>query len=141
MKFESSPEIKLKNKVEAISIKLLIEQEMEIENIFKNTRRREYVDARRILFYILRNLFYILRNNFLLTYFEIGRISKRDHATIIHAIKDFDYIIKADPILNGVYEKALEKAEFITTYSPEARKEEIIKKIEQLNEELLTLSN
>ena len=65
MKFESSPEIKLKNKVEAISIKLLIEQEMEIENIFKNTRRREYVDARRILFYILRN-------KFLLTYFEIG---------------------------------------------------------------------
>ena len=46
MKFESSPEIKLKNKVEASSIKLLIEQEMEIENIFKNTRRREYVDAR-----------------------------------------------------------------------------------------------
>ena len=134
MKFESSPEIKLKNKLEAESIKILIEQEMEIENIFKNTRRREYVDSRRILFYILRN-------NFLLTYFEIGRISKRDHATIIHAIKDFDYIIKADPILNGVYEKALERAEFITTYSPEARKEEIIKKIEQLNEELLTLSN
>jgi chromosomal replication initiation ATPase DnaA len=134
MKFESSPKIKLKNKVEAESIKVLIEQEMEIDNIFKNTRRREYVDSRRILFYILRN-------NFLLTYFEIGRISKRDHATIIHAIKDFDYIIKADPILNGVYEKALEKAEFITTYSPEARKEEIIKKIEQLNEELLTLSN
>jgi len=134
MKFESSPKIKLKNKVEAESIKVLIEQEMEIDNIFKNTRRREYVDSRRILFYILRN-------NFLLTYFEIGRISKRDHATIIHAIKDFDYIIKADPILNGVYEKALERAEFITTYSPEARKEEIIKKIEQLNEELLTLSN
>jgi chromosomal replication initiation ATPase DnaA len=134
MKFESSPEIKLKNKLEAESIKILIEQEMEIENIFKNTRRREYVDSRRILFYILRN-------NFLLTYFEIGRISKRDHATIIHAIKDFDYIIKADPILNGVYQKALERAEFITTYSPEARKEEIIKKIEQLNEELLTLSN
>jgi chromosomal replication initiation ATPase DnaA len=134
MKFESSPKIKLKNKVEAESIKVLIEQEMEIDNIFKKTRRREYVDSRRILFYILRN-------NFLLTYFEIGRISKRDHATIIHAIKDFDYIIKADPILNGVYEKALEKAEFITTYSPEARKEEIIKKIEQLNEELLTLSN
>lgn len=134
MKFESSPKIKLKNKVEAESIKVLIEQEMEIDNIFKKTRRREYVDSRRILFYILRN-------NFLLTYFEIGRISKRDHATIIHAIKDFDYIIKADPILNGVYEKALEKAEFITTYSPEARKEEIIKKIEQLNQELLTLSN
>jgi chromosomal replication initiation ATPase DnaA len=134
MKFESSPKIKLKNKVEAESIKVLIEQEMEIDDIFKKTRRREYVDARRMLFYILRN-------NFLLTYFEIGRISKRDHATIIHAIKDFDYIIKADPILNGVYEKALEKAEFITTYSPEARKEEIIKKIEQLNEELLTLSN
>lgn len=134
MKFESSPKIKLKNKVEAESIKVLIEQEMEIDNIFKKTRRREYVDARRMLFYILRN-------NFLLTYFEIGRISKRDHATIIHAIKDFDYIIKADPILNGVYEKALEKAEFIATYSPEARKEEIIKKIEQLNEELLTLSN
>lgn len=134
MKFESSPKIKLKNKVEAESIKVLIEQEMEIDNIFKKTRRREYVDSRRILFYILRN-------NFLLTYFEIGRISKRDHATIIHAIKDFDYIIKADPILNGVYEKALERAEFITTYSPEARKEEIIKKIEQLNQELLTLSN
>jgi len=134
MKFESSPKIKLKNKVEAESIKVLIEQEMEIDSIFKKTRRREYVDSRRILFYILRN-------NFLLTYFEIGRISKRDHATIIHAIKDFDYIIKADPILNGVYQKALERAEFITTYSPEARKEEIIKKIEQLNEELLTLSN
>lgn len=134
MKFESSPKIKLKNKVGAESIKALIEQEMEIDNIFKKTRRREYVDARRILFYILRN-------KFLLTYFEIGRISKRDHATIIHAIKDFDYIIKVDSILNGVYEKALERADFITTYSPEARKEEIIKKIEQLNQELINLSN
>ena len=40
MKFESSPKIKLKNKVEAESIKVLIEQEMEIDNIFKKTRRR-----------------------------------------------------------------------------------------------------
>ena len=98
MKLESSPKIKLKNKVEAESIKVLIEQEMEIDNIFKKTRRREYVDARRILFYILRN-------NFLLTYFEIGRISKRDHATIIHAIKDFDYIISNEGTLTDLDKK------------------------------------
>ena len=113
-------------------IKTFIEEEMNLSDIFKKTRRREYVDSRRIFFYILRN-------KFLLTYQEIGSISKRDHATIIHAVKTFEYIVKQDIVLNSVYQKTLEQVEFITSVPKITRKEEILNKIEELNKELLCL--
>jgi len=113
-------------------IKTFIEEEMNLSDIFKKTRRREYVDSRRIFFYILRN-------KFLLTYQEIGSISKRDHATIIHAVKTFEYIVKQDVVLNSVYQKTLEQVEFITSVPKITRKEEILNKIEELNKELLCL--
>lgn len=122
----------LKRLEQTNEIKKFIESEMCVDNIFKNTRRREYVDARRIFFYILRN-------KFLLTYHEIGNISNRNHATIIHAQKDFNFIIKGDVVLEAVYKKTLQKAEFIL-YKPLLTKREVlIKKIEELNQELLKI--
>jgi chromosomal replication initiation ATPase DnaA len=113
-------------------IKTFIEQEMNLVDMFKKTRRREYVDSRRIFFCILRN-------KFLLTYHAIGEISERDHATIIYAIKTFENIIKIDRSLNSIYQKTLEEVEFITSVPKLTRKEEILNKIKKLNQELLSL--
>jgi len=125
---------KIKSKMieEVNEIKNFIEEQMGLENIFKNTRRRDYVDARRILFYILRN-------KFLLTYQEIGDISNRNHATIIHAQKDFKFLIKSDVVLSSVYEKSLEKSDVILYKPLMTRKEQILKKIEMLNQEFMEI--
>lgn len=121
------------NKLNQINeIKTFIEEEMNLGDMFKKTRRREYVDSRRIFFYILRN-------RFLLTYEEVGKISKRDHATIIHSVKTFDYIVKRDIVLNSIYQKTLERVELVTSVPKTTRKEEILSKIEKLNKELLSL--
>ena len=121
------------NKLNQINeIKTFIEEEMNIDDMFKKTRRREYVDSRRIFFYILRN-------RFLLTYEEVGKISKRDHATIIHSVKTFEYIVKQDIVLNSIYQKTLERLELITSVPKTTRREDILNKIEELNKELLSL--
>jgi len=113
-------------------IKTFIEQEMRVIDMFQKTRRREYVDSRRIFFCVLRN-------KFLLTYQAIGDMAERDHATIIYAIKTFENIIKIDKLLNITYQKTLEEVEFITSTPELTRREEILYKIEKLNEELLCL--
>ena len=108
-------------------IKTFIEQDM-----FKKSRKREYVDSRRIFFYILRN-------KFLLTYYAIGEISQKDHATIIYAIKTFENLIKIDKVLNSTYQKTLERVELITSVPKTTRREDILNKIEELNKELSCL--
>lgn len=113
-------------------IKTFIENEMNLNDIFKKTRKREYVDARRIFFYMLRN-------KFLLTYYEIGNISKRNHATIIHSLKTFEYIVEKDIVLNNIFQKALEETELIISMPKITKKEQLIRKIEKLNKELMCL--
>ena len=66
-------------------------------------------------------------------------MAERDHATIIYAIKTFENIVKIDKLLNITYQKTLEEVEFITSTPDLTRREEILYKIEKLNEELLCL--
>ena len=55
-------------------------------------RNRHLIVARHICFYILRN-------DFALSLVEIGRIFNRHHSSIIHAIKNMDFIIE-NPTFN-----------------------------------------
>lgn len=84
-------------------------------DIFRNTRRRDYVEARALLTYLLRNYFGMRLS-------EIQRLFKKNgypihHATLLHALKSFkDTYLPYNPFLQGVYDKASEtlnnKAEF-----------------------------
>jgi len=57
-------------------------------DILKNTRQRRIVDVRHCLSYALRKRDY--------TYTEIGRMLKKDHATIIHAERKVEELYLVD---------------------------------------------
>lgn len=82
----------------------LINEEAGID-IFRNTRTREYVEARALLTYLLRTYFNLRLN-------EIKRIFETNgypvhHATLIHALKVFkDTYLPFNPVLQNVYDKA-----------------------------------
>jgi len=111
-------------------------------DIFRNTRRRDYVEARALLAYLLREYFGMRLS-------EIQRLFNRNgypvhHATLIHAIKNFkDTYLPYNPFLQGVYDKASEtlnnKAEFKIRLIqgriqdiPEEKLDEVQKLVEEL---------
>jgi len=108
-----------------------IEKKIGIKNMMSNNRTSLFVDARRILFYILRY-------SFKMRYNHIGNWYGKHHATIIHATKDFEFSIKHDKYLKSVYDDVLLKSERIST-SPEERMRQISSDIEILKKEYLSL--
>ena len=87
------------------NIKDIINETLGI-NIFKNTREREYVDGR-ALFY------YILRENFRYSFSRIGKICGRygqakNHATVLHALRDFEIRLKYNPKFNDIIDNLTE---------------------------------
>ena len=74
-------------------------------DIFRNTRKREYVDGR-ALFY------FILREHFKYTYAQIGRLCGRygcpkDHATVLHSLRDFEIRLKYNPKFNDIIDNLI----------------------------------
>ena len=91
-----------------------VEQEMEalkkiVENVFvlddinKNTHRRNYVDARMIYSKILKD-----RGH---SFLSIGKSLGKNHATIIHHVVKIEYIMKHDSELRDKYQRA--RSEFL----------------------------
>tara|TARA_S200002703_G_C3622124_1_gene191045 strand:- start:12 stop:467 length:456 start_codon:yes stop_codon:yes gene_type:complete len=75
-------------------------------NIFRNTRKREYVDGR-ALFY------FILREHFKYSYTYIGKICGRygkvkNHATVLHSLRDFEIRLKYNPKFNDIIDNLTE---------------------------------
>lgn len=68
-------------------IKRLVESQLEIPDIKIPSRRRDYVNARFLYFKIAHN---VCRTS--LT--KIAELVDRDHATVIHGIKQFDNLVK-----------------------------------------------
>jgi chromosomal replication initiation ATPase DnaA len=98
-----------------------------LTNLKDKTRQREYVDARRIAYHILRNVhgfsFQAIANEF-----------DKNHASVIHGIRDFDFLLKSDKILHEIYSKSLNRIA-----QGDIRKEQIIQEIQELQKEFLTL--
>jgi hypothetical protein len=66
-------------------------------NIDVNTRKRAFVDARRVYSKILRDIGF--------SYASIGFTLKKDHATIIHYLRNIDHIFVQDKLLFDKYKK------------------------------------
>jgi chromosomal replication initiation ATPase DnaA len=98
-----------------------------LDNLKANTRRREYVDARRIAYYILRNV-----HGF--TFQSIAKEFNKNHASVIHGIRDFDFLLKSDENLYEIYNQSFDRIA-----QGDIRKEQIIEEIKQLQAEFLTL--
>ena len=75
-------------------------------DIFRNTRKREYVDGR-ALFY------FILREHFRYSFTKIGRLCGRygqpkNHATVLHSLRDFEIRLKYNPKFNDIIDNLIE---------------------------------
>tara|TARA_R100000541_G_scaffold15843_5_gene25322 strand:- start:4860 stop:5216 length:357 start_codon:yes stop_codon:yes gene_type:complete len=96
-------------------------------NIKEKTRKREYVDARRIAYHILRSIHG-------LPFQVIGKEFDKNHASVMHGIKDVDFLIKTDPFFRETYNKVIKQLA-----TGNLRKEQILKEIQELQEEFLTI--
>lgn len=68
--------------------------EVEEQNIYKKTRKKEVVRPRQVIMYILRE-------DFAISYPSIGeKLGGRDHTTVIHSCEKVKNEIKTDPVLD-----------------------------------------
>lgn len=98
-----------------------------IENIRLPTRKREYVDARRIAYKIFRA-------TKMYSYSKIGSLFDKDHATILFGIKTAENLLDVEPCFKENYLEVLASVGGL-----EGRKARIMETINQLKKELLTL--
>lgn len=101
-------------------------------DIFRNTRRREYVEARALFTYMLKTYFGYRLSDIQMIYSQNGH--EIHHATLIHAIKNFEPVyVPFNRPLKELYEKSINlfdtKADFKIRY--------IKNKVDQVPEEKL----
>ena len=105
-----------------------VEYSSGIRNIKEKTRQREFVDARRIAYHILRTLHGLPLQ-------AIADEFDKNHASVINGLRDVDFLIKTDSYFKETYDrtiKQLSRGNF--------RKEQILKEIKELQEEFLTIN-
>lgn len=98
-----------------------------IENIRLPTRKREYVDARRIAYKIFRT-------TKMYSYSKIGSLFDKDHATILFGVKTAENLLDVEPCFKENYLEVLASVGGL-----EGRKARIMETINQLKKELLTI--
>ena len=78
----------------------LTSEHLELLDIFSNSRKIEYIEARALMYTVLRKYgAYKLK--------DIARIFSKNHATIIHALKEWPYMVRANPSLEVKYNQIL----------------------------------
>jgi menaquinone-dependent protoporphyrinogen IX oxidase len=119
-------------------LKQIIEYETGLD-LSRNTRRREYVQARGIYYYILRK-----ETNMSLQ--SISETVKKNHATILHSVNHFDNWLVADPDLKKIYKRVLKSFLSSNTTNIASRQNNgqivnsIMEENERLNKELLKMN-
>lgn len=67
-----------------------------IPDIKSNRRQIKYIQARALIYRLLRN-------NLYMTFQSIGNVFEKNHATVMHAYNEFPYMLKHDPTLEEKY--------------------------------------
>ena len=70
----------------------------------KLTREFDYVFARSCYYYLCRNFGEM-------SYAKIGKSVNKNHATVMHSLKELPYIIKHDLVRSKIYNKIISEAE------------------------------
>ena len=117
------------------TLKNIVNLAMDLD-VDRRSRKHEYVVARAMCYKILKE-----ECNMSVTY--IGRRFNKNHATIMHSLKEFPYMVKYDPTLNEIYNKILKKwlqeADKFVDIMPKDIKKELIELREKNNLLNLTL--
>jgi|TARA_B100001093_G_C26838825_1_gene1019598 chromosomal replication initiation ATPase DnaA len=117
-----------KLKSEDMLIMKAVETATGIEDFYiSKTRRREYVDARRIAYKIFR----VVKGY---SYARIGSMFNKDHATVLFGVNTTNSLMDVDPHFKENYLESLAAVGGI-----DGRKARIREKINELKQELLTL--
>jgi endonuclease III-like uncharacterized protein len=129
----------------ALIIKEIVEQQFQID-ITKDTRKREYVEARAIYFYLTKQYTRMSLS-------AIGKTMNRDHSTVLYLIKQVPNWIKYDTQITGIYNKINDRLQDAVNAHPEEFKTAVslegfyeiqykrLKKLtEQINQDQLTIS-
>ena len=74
----------------------VVQEETNIKDLKKISRERQLVDARRIAYYIFRNLHGM-------SFQAIADIFDKNHASVLHSLKDIEFIIKGDKEFSFIY--------------------------------------
>ena len=75
-------------------------QHLLLPDVFSKSRKLKYIEARALIYTILRKY-----GTYKLT--DIAKLFNKNHATIIHALKEWPYILKANPHLETKYNAIL----------------------------------
>lgn len=117
-----------KLKTEDMLIMKAVETATGIEDFYTNkTRKREYVDARRIAYKLFRDVK-------LYPYAKIGSIFNKNHATVLFGVNTIEGLMEVDKDFKENYLESLAAVGGI-----DGRKARIREKINELKQELLTL--
>tara|TARA_R100000935_G_scaffold21319_2_gene39741 strand:+ start:1401 stop:1850 length:450 start_codon:yes stop_codon:yes gene_type:complete len=121
------PEPKKNKKTSINDIVRIIQEESGLKNILKDTRKRNYVDARRIFYHILRNYHYLSLD-------KIGKLAgNRNHATVLHGLRSVEFLIKSDPSIGELFNRVSDRV-----LNLKSEKQVLLDKINKLEKELLT---
>ncbi|QDP56295.1 MAG: hypothetical protein GOVbin3009_62 [Prokaryotic dsDNA virus sp.] len=104
-----------------------VEETTGLHNIRQHTRKREYVDARRIAYLIMRKMYGT-------PYYQIAKLFNRNHATVIYGVNSAQNLIDTDPNFRETYFETLAEVSGGGT-----RMSEIVLQIKELKKEFLTL--
>ena len=99
----------------------------DLEDILLPTRKREYADARRIAYILLREVYNM-------SYHSIEAVFGKDHATVMHGYKSGKVLVEYDKNFNNQYYEAM-----TLIGGRGERMSQILSQIKSLEEEFLTL--
>lgn len=111
----------------------LVNQETGLD-IFRETRRREYVDARTFAVKLLRSELGI-------TTVHIGKLFNKNHATIIHGLKLFDDLYETDNDFKTTYQRIYQKFKLQEPVPVLDEADEKIKKLQNLYDNKIKVLN
>ena len=120
-----------KPKDELDAIRIIVEGELDV-NIYGNCRKRKLVDARIIYAKIAREYNYSFKS--------IGRLIGKDHATIIHYMKNFDWLFSTDTEFRERYIYLKTKYKELVPQLKDNQKIEIINNSMVLHKQIESLS-
>lgn len=83
-------------------IENLVKQEYDIDDIFRNTRKANFVEARAVFFYILKNYTKM-------SYTNMGERYGFTHSTILHNVKNINNRLEYDNKLKKIVDKLVGK--------------------------------
>lgn len=100
-------------------------------DVFTKNRKREIIEARAMCYYFLRE-------NMNMPYQEIADVFDKNHASVIHAVKSFPYMMLANSQLATSYENVRIKVDSMTTKFSKKEKREffLMKEVQKLRDKV-----